>query len=286
MLYAVAGATGHVGSVVADTLLQTGHRVRAIVRSADKGAALGARGAEVAVADLADAEALTRALSGVEGAFLLVPPQYHRADMLSAQRDVVDALVAAVRKSGVRRVVLLSSAGAQHTSGTGPIRILHAMERAFSDVPGNITILRAPYFIENLASVAGAIKGQHILPTFVPSSIALTTASVADIGRIAAELLADGSTGHRVVSVAGPQEYSHRDFAEAASRVLGAPVNAVDVPVSQAEPTLTAAGFPPEVAALFREMYEGVAAGRVAFEPGALIRGRVTADEALRPLLR
>lgn len=286
MLYAVAGATGHVGSVVAETLLESGHAVRAIVRSADKGNALAARGAEVVVADLGDVAALTRALSGVDGAFLLVPPQYHRADMLSAQRDVVDALVAAVRKSGVRRVVLLSSAGAQHASGTGPIRTLHAMERAFSDVAGNITILRAPYFIENVAGVAGAIKGQHVLPTFIPSSMPLTTASVADIGRIAAELLADGSTGHRVINVAGPQEYSHRDLAEAAGRVLGTPVNAVDVPVAQSEPTLTAAGFPPEVAALFREMYEGVAAGRVAFEPGAVIRGRVTPDEALRPLLR
>ena len=43
MLYAVAGVTGHTGSAAADTLLENGHRVRAIVRSPEKGEAWRAR---------------------------------------------------------------------------------------------------------------------------------------------------------------------------------------------------------------------------------------------------
>lgn len=286
MILAVAGATGHTGSVVADTLLDRGHRVRVIVRAAEKGETWRRRGADVVVADLSDGDAVARALSGTNGAYLLVPPQYQRPDMLDAQRAVVRALADAVRKSRVPRVVLLSSVGAQHAAGTGPIQVLHELEQAFADVPGDITVMRAPYFIENVAGVAGAIKGQHVLPTFVPASKPITMASVTDIGRIAAELLADGAKGRRVVSVAGPREYSHADLAAAAGEVLGTPVQAVDVPMSQAEPTLASAGFPTEVARLFREMYEGIAADRVAFEPGALIRGRVTPQEALAPLLQ
>jgi NAD(P)H dehydrogenase (quinone) len=286
MFLAVTGVTGQTGSVVADTLLERGHRVRAIVRAAPKGDAWRRRGAEVAVADLSDAAALARALAGADGAYLLVPPQYQAADLLAAQRPVVEALAAAVRQSGVPRVVLLSSVGAQHEAGTGPIRTLHALEETFRRVPGDITVMRAPYFIENLASLVGTIKEKHVLPTFIPAGLTFQMASVRDIGRIAADLLTDGVRGTRTVNVAGPQDYSHADLAAAAGTVLGTHVQAVDVPLSQVEPTVTVIGFSAGTAGLLREMYEGVAAGRLAFEPGPLVRGRITAREALERLLQ
>jgi uncharacterized protein YbjT (DUF2867 family) len=73
-MYAIAGVTGNTGSVVAETLLAQGKPVRVIVRDAAKGEPWRANGAEVAVASLDDAAALTRALTGVEGAYLLIPP--------------------------------------------------------------------------------------------------------------------------------------------------------------------------------------------------------------------
>ena len=73
-MFAVAGVTGQTGRIVADTLLTRGHDVRVIVRDAVKGAPWQARGAEVAVAALDDEPALTRALTGVQGAYLLTPP--------------------------------------------------------------------------------------------------------------------------------------------------------------------------------------------------------------------
>jgi uncharacterized protein YbjT (DUF2867 family) len=286
MLFAVAGVTGQTGSAVADTLLERGDRVRAIVHSSDKGEVWRLRGAEVAIADLSDADAVARALTGVDGAYLLVPPQYHADDLLHVQRKIVDALVAGARRSGVQRVVLLSSGGAQHRDGTGPIRTLHALEQAFANVQGDITIVRAAYFIENTASVAGVIKDKHVLPTFIPAGVRFPMISTRDIGRIAAELLTDGQSGRRLVNIAGPQDYSHADLAAAASQLLGTTVNAVDVPVSQVEPTFTSLGVSPDAARLFREMYEGAINGKVTFEPGPVVRGRITPVEALRPLLR
>src|ERR1043165_7598852 len=74
-MYAIAGVSGHTGSVAAETLLAQGKPVRVIVRDAAKGAAWSQKGAEVAVASLEDTAALTRALTGVAGAFVLLPPQ-------------------------------------------------------------------------------------------------------------------------------------------------------------------------------------------------------------------
>jgi uncharacterized protein YbjT (DUF2867 family) len=74
-MYAIAGVTGHTGSVAAETLLAEGKPVRVIVRDAAKGVAWMRKGAEVAVASLDDVPALTAALTGVAGAFVLLPPQ-------------------------------------------------------------------------------------------------------------------------------------------------------------------------------------------------------------------
>ena len=51
-MFVVLGATGHTGSVVAETLLARKQAVRVVVRAADKGAAWKAKGADVAVASL------------------------------------------------------------------------------------------------------------------------------------------------------------------------------------------------------------------------------------------
>src|SRR5437016_5265158 len=72
-MYVVAGVSGNTGKVVAETLLSQKKPVRVIVRDAAKGAAWKARGAEVAVAELDDVPALTKALAGAEGAYLLLP---------------------------------------------------------------------------------------------------------------------------------------------------------------------------------------------------------------------
>ncbi len=75
-MFVVVGATGNTGSAVADTLLSRKQPVRIVVRSADKGAAWKAKGAEIAVASLDDVSALTKAFEGAKGVYLLVPPNY------------------------------------------------------------------------------------------------------------------------------------------------------------------------------------------------------------------
>ena len=66
-MFVVLGATGNTGSVVADTLLSRKLPVRIVVRSADKGAAWKAKGAEIVVASLDDMSSLTNAFEGAKG---------------------------------------------------------------------------------------------------------------------------------------------------------------------------------------------------------------------------
>src|SRR5947207_113702 len=127
-MYLVAGVTGHTGRAAAEALLGNGQKLRVLVREAKQGEPWKARGAEVAVGSLADASSLTQALTGVQGAYLLLPPRYDTEDLLAAHRAMVEAMSQAVRKSGLPHLVQLSSVGAELADGTGPVRSLHHAE--------------------------------------------------------------------------------------------------------------------------------------------------------------
>src|SRR5262249_41795025 len=119
-MFVISGVTGHTGAVVASTLLAAKQPVRVIVRDAKKGEPWKQKGAEVAVADFDDAEALTRALKGASGVYAMVPPNMTADDILAAQQPIVDAWVKAIAAAKPAHVVLLSSVGAHQPGPTGP----------------------------------------------------------------------------------------------------------------------------------------------------------------------
>ncbi len=287
-MYVVAGVTGHTGRAAAEALLARGEKVRVILRDASKAAEWKKRGAEVAVADLSDAEALTQAFSGAQGAYLLIPPQYSASDLIEAQRKMTDRVAEAVKSSGIPRVVLLSSIGAQHPDGTGPIRSLHHTEASLRKAAKNLTILRAAYFLENWAPMLGEAKAKGVLPTLLTPGRAIPMVATKDIGRAAADALLDPPSGTRVIELSGPRDFSPEDVAAAVGRRLGRAVEILALPLEAAVPAFTAAGFSAGTAKLFEEMYSGVNRGRVAFEGGNAIRkrGMLGPEEVLGPMLQ
>ena len=159
-MYAIAGVTGHTGRAAAETLLGNEQGVRVIVRDAKQGEPWKARGAEVAVASLTDHTTLTQALTGAQGAYLLVAPGIRSEDLLAAQHVMVEAMSQAVRKSGLPHLVLLSSVGAELADGTGPVRGLHKAEATLTKAAKNVTFLRPGYFFENFAGEVFTLKKQ------------------------------------------------------------------------------------------------------------------------------
>ena len=223
-MFVVLGATGHTGSVVAETLLARKQAVRVVVRAADKGAAWKAKGADVAVASLEDVPAMTKALTGATGLYLLVPPNYGAAAWLKEQRQRMDQAAEAVKASGVSHVVFLSSVGGQLAGGTGPIQAVHYGEQQLGSVAKHLTVLRPCYFMDNWAPGIGMAKGQGLLPTFIAPAAKVPMISTLDIGRTGAERLLAGGSGKRIVELAGPEEYSPNDVALAVGQLLGKPV--------------------------------------------------------------
>lgn len=266
MLFAIAGVTGNTGSVVANTLLDQGHQVRVIVRDAAKAAPFAARGASVAVADLGDTAALTEALRGADGAYVLVPPNMATPDFRAYQKATGESIAAAAAASGLPHIVLLSSFAAQLPSGTGPIAGLHPLEAALRALPHtHVSVLRAGYFMENLLGSFGMLD-QGLLPSFLPADLPLPLIASKDIGAVAAELLANPPTGgSRTIELGGP-ERSTAEIAGVLSGILGRTVTVHVAPVEVMADTLAGYGMPRQFAELYAEMTGAILRGEAKWE--------------------
>ena len=286
-MFLVAGVSGNTGSIVADALLTRGKPVRVLVRDQKKGEAWRKRGAEVAVGTLEDGSALQRAFAGATGAYVLLPPRLQSTTPVEDNRKVARTIADAVRAAKVPHVVLLSSIGAQHERGTGPIKTLHDAERQLAGAGAASTAVRAAYFMENWAMALAAI-GQGTLPTFLPPALRIPMVATRDIGLTAAAALVEGGKGRQVVELSGPREYSADDVAAALSALTGKQVRAQQTPLDGLVPMFTGMGVAAAVAELFREMNAGIAQGLVAWEGGSAraSRGKVPIEDVLRPLLR
>lgn len=286
MTYVITGVSGNTGGVVADTLLAQGQPVRVVVRDREKAARFASRGAEVAVAELGDARALAAAFSGARGAYVLVPPNMATQDTRAHQRATSESIATALREAKVPHAVLLSSIAAHHVDGTGPIAGLHHTEALLRALPDTrASFVRPAYFMENLGGSLGMLD-QGLLPSFMPASLAIDMVATVDIGKLAAQLLVEGTAATQVIELFGPAKVSMADVAAALSKRLGKTIHVAEAPTEAVVPTLTGFGMPADLAAMYREMIEGLIRGHVTFEGGhRTARGTTTVDTVLAKLL-
>lgn len=280
-MYAVAGVSGRTGAATAEALLRQGQKVRVLVREEAQGEPWLRRHAEVAVLDLLDGPALTRALAGLQGAWLLLPPGMPVDDFIAR-------VVPAVKASGVKHVVFLSAVGAQHPQGTGPVVALHRAEKALKDAAPAVTFLRAAPFVEDWAEAFLEAMETGALPFYGHAHQKYPQACAHDVGEAAAKALVDPPHGHapRVLELAGRENWSPDEVAAVASSLLGTPIKAVSHPVESAKEALLAKGLPEAQAAERAEWYHALARGLLGFaHPKATVRGTTALYDALKPLV-
>ena len=264
----VIGSTGNVGHALVKNLLKNGVTVRAVGRSKDKLATLGRQGAAIRAGSLDDVGFVTDALRGADAAFLMIPPHYNAPDMRADQRRLGANLIEAVKTSGIKRVVVLSSLGAELSAGTGPILGLHEFENAVRAVAGlSAVILRAAYFMENQLGSIAVIKHAGINGSAMRADTRLPMVATRDIARVAAETLsAPTFTGVSVREVLGPRDYSMQE----ATAILGATIGKPELAYVQFSDDdfkkgLADAGFSADVAQKFVEMNAAFNAGIIRY---------------------
>lgn len=285
--YAVVGASGNTGGATLRALLDAGAAARAVVRDPARGERWAARGAQVAVADLADAASLAKAFEGAAGAFVLNPPAYAMPDMFSHAELLANNIAEACTRARLPRLVVLSSVGAHLAAGHGNIRTNSIFERVLGKLDCPVVFLRPAYFMENWAWVAAAAIHEGVLPSFLaPADRRIAMVSATDIGATAARALRDTSSSG-LIELEGPRPCSPDDAAAAFAAALGRPVKAVVVPEAEWAPTLARGGFTPRTIAAWMEMFRGFNAGTIGFEKAnaAVAQGSTGIADAVRAIV-
>ncbi len=234
-MYAITGITGKVGGELANQLLAAGEPVRAVVRDAAKAKAWAAKGCEIALAEMEDTEALTRAFTGADAVFILPPSDFDPKPGYPEARVVIDAVTTALATARPNRVLCLSTIGADATQDN-LLTQRTLMEQALGALDLPVTFLRPGWFMENSLWDVAAARDECVLHSFLqPADRPIPMVAVKDIGVLACELIRQNWQGKRVVELEGPARVSPNDLAEAFAIALGRPVRVQIVPRSSWE---------------------------------------------------
>jgi uncharacterized protein YbjT (DUF2867 family) len=261
----VMGATGNTGKKITEALLKTGEKVRALGRSESKLAELKRAGAEVLAGDTNDAAFLAKAFRGADAVYTLLPTDPRAADFRAEQDRQGEAIVEAIRESGVRYVVALSSVGADLNEG-GVIAGLHAQEERLKKIEGiNVLLLRPVSFSENFYTSLALIKQEGINGDSVQADRAIPMVATRDIADAAAKALnARDWKGIVVRELLGPRDLSYAE----ATRIIGEKIGKPDLQyvqfsyADQVQATVQA-GLSESFANLYVEMTRGFNEGTI-----------------------
>lgn len=263
----ITGATGHVGSRVADLMLKQKKQVRVIGRDASRLTHLTDRGAEPFAGDGDDASFLGKAFQGAEAVFVMIPPDLYASDLAAQQDRFGEAIFSALKQTAVPFVVNLSSVGGELAKGTGPIAGLHRQEQRLNRLDSAVLHLRPTYFMENFLANIPVIKHMGINGSPMRPDLRFPTIAARDVGDVAADVLVKHSFQDKSVRyLLGPGEVTPVE----ATRILGAAIDKPDLPYVQfseedAEKGMVGAGISPSVAKAFVEMNRAFNTGLVSF---------------------
>ena len=243
----VIGATGNVGSVLTQKLVQAGEEVIAVSHGGPD-----APSVRNARADITNPPTVEAALHGAEAVFLLVAVEAH--DGVDA-----DALIGAIERTGARRIVLLSSMGTVSRPEAHGYESLRHVEAAARRSKRDVTILRPTGFASNtFAWVPGIRARRQVAAPF--GDVAIPIVDPADIAEVAAVALRAKGHAGAVYDLTGPAPITPRaqtrDLADALGvelefkelgRAEAARMMVEHMPADMAEATLDISGTPNDI---------------------------------------
>ena len=274
MKYTLLGSLGNITKPLAEKLIANGHDLTIISNSKDRQLAITALGAKAAIGSVEDIAFLTQAFTGADAIYTMVPPTWDAKDWKGYIHGIGRNFAAAIRSSGVKKVVNLSSVGAHMPEGCGPVSGLHWVEQELNALSGvDIKHLRPAYFYPNFFSTIGMIKHAGFFGNNYGGDTPLPLTHPNDIAAVAAEeLLRLSFTGNSIRYIASDERTSKQIAA-----VLGTAIGKPDLPYVEFkdedfEKGAVQAGLTEEVARNYTEM-------------GAAVRtGTMTADYRLHPV--
>ena len=255
MKITLTGSLGNISKPLAEILIKNGHDITIISSDPKRESDIEALGGKAAIGSVADIAFLTAAFKDADTIYTMVPPNWGVSNYRQYIAETGKNYLAAIKASGVKRVVNLSSIGAHLQEGTGPIAGLYDVEHTLNTLDDvAVKHLRAGIFYINFFFDIPTIRNMGIMGSNYSSHTKLVMVHPKDIAAAAAQELQGSFEGR-----------SHRYVVSDAHKVgdvvkiLGASIDKPDLPWVQFsdEETfagMTAAGMSAAIAGAYVEM--------------------------------
>jgi len=255
MKITLTGSLGNISKPLAEILIKNGHDVTIISSDSKKQGTIEAMGAKATIGSVSDVAFLTNAFKGADAIYTMVPPNWSVSNYRQYIAETGKNYREAIRVSGVRRVVNLSSIGAHLSGGTGPIAGLYDVEHELNTLDGvAIKHLRAGIFYINFFFDMGTIRNMGIMGNNYGEKTKLILVHPGDIAAVAAQELQNSFEGKSHQYVASDE----REISEIV-KILGTAIGKPELPwvqFSDAETFagMTGAGMSESIARTYIEM--------------------------------
>ena len=253
MIYLITGATGNVGSLVVERLIERGERPRIFVRDAQKARARYGNQVDVFVGDLAHTPTLTPALAGV-AALLLV-----NSGPKLAEQD--EAAAKAAKAAGVKHLVKLSSYDARQNVGTG---VWHARGESAIRASGiAFTFVQPTGFMSNALWWATSIKAEGIV-RFPTGDGRIPFIHPDDIASVIARALTTREYDGESLPITGPEALSYAEMTAKIAAAIGKPIKVEPISEEQVRHEMIESGDSSEIVAAHLSIYRAIREERLA----------------------
>lgn len=218
----ITGASGTVGRSVLEEVVKTGKPVKAMYRSAED-ARSAPPGVATVIADFADKASLANALEGVDAIYLVCSPI---PQLVELENNVIDAC----KQAGVAYLLLNSSLGAGDYPKSFPSWHRKVEDKLKASGLG-YTILRPNTFMQNMVTYySESIRTQGAFYSSMGDA-KISFIDVRDIAAAAANILtAPAAHARQIYELDGPEAFSFGDVAAMISKIVGKPVQFVNIP--------------------------------------------------------
>jgi uncharacterized protein YbjT (DUF2867 family) len=264
MKITISGSLGNIGKPLAKKLIASGHEVTVITSNNDRVEAIETLGAKAAVGSVSDTAFLKSAFEAADAVFAMTPPNLGFTNVIANTTAAGKAFAEAITATGVKRVVMLSSIGADLAGGNGPIAGLYNIEKIYEKLENvSLTFLRAGFFYTNLYNDVPMIKGAGIIGSNYPSTTKIPFVHPEDIANAVAEELQKNTSGKNIRYIISDVR-TPNDVAQTLGLAIDKPeLPWIEFTDEQALGGMKEAGLPLEIAQLYAEMGSGLRSGKI-----------------------
>lgn len=257
----ITGANGHLGSATIDFLLKKNPnaKIKALVRSEEKGKDLKAKGVEIAIGDYLNYDSLVNAMKDVET--MLLVSSSTMGDRYSQHANAIKA----AKENGVKHIVYTSVLKANPNSKFSAGIDHFKTEEDLKNSGMSYTIMRNTYYADFLPNIIGnAVESGAIY--YSAGNAKVNFALRSEMAEANAVVLAD-PTAHqnKIYEITSANKYTFDEIAGILSEITGKQINYADIPVEVLKENIIKFGMPKEVAELMGSIAESMKAGEFDF---------------------